>query len=99
ATRACCQRISSRRRRSSDQSSRGFTKTTLNRRHAKTAERRYDLSELSVLRGSCLMILELTDDQKAFQSTAEKFAREILAQRAAGIDKSGECPSDARTAA
>src|SRR5580765_7310944 len=45
------------------------------------------------------MILELTDDQKAFQSTAEKFAREIVAQRAAGIDKSGEVPSDVITAA
>ena len=45
------------------------------------------------------MILELTDDQKAFQSTAEKFAREIVAQRAAGIDKSGEFPSDVITAA
>jgi butyryl-CoA dehydrogenase len=45
------------------------------------------------------MILELTDDQKAFQSTAEKFAREIVAQRAAGIDKSGEFPGDVITAA
>jgi butyryl-CoA dehydrogenase len=45
------------------------------------------------------MILELTDDQKAFQSTAERFAREIVAQRAAGIDKSGEFPSDVITAA
>jgi butyryl-CoA dehydrogenase len=45
------------------------------------------------------MILELTDDQKAFQSTAEKFACEIVAQRAAGIDKSGEFPSDVITAA
>jgi butyryl-CoA dehydrogenase len=45
------------------------------------------------------MILELTDDQKAFQSTAETFAREIVAQRAAGIDKSGEFPSDVITAA
>jgi butyryl-CoA dehydrogenase len=45
------------------------------------------------------MILELTDDQKAFQSTAQKFAREIVAQRAAGIDKSGEFPSDVITAA
>jgi butyryl-CoA dehydrogenase len=45
------------------------------------------------------MILELTDDQKAFQATAQKFAREIVAQRAAGIDKSGEFPSDVITAA
>jgi butyryl-CoA dehydrogenase len=45
------------------------------------------------------MELDLTPDQKAFQSTAEKFAREIVAQRAAGIDKSGEFPSDVITAA
>src|SRR5881628_3042548 len=45
------------------------------------------------------MILELTDDQKAFQATAQKFAREIVAQRAAGIDKSGEFPSDVIAAA
>src|SRR5437773_7799199 len=45
------------------------------------------------------MVLELTDDQKAFQSTATRFAREIVAQRAAGIDKSGEFPSDVINAA
>jgi butyryl-CoA dehydrogenase len=45
------------------------------------------------------MELDLTPDQKAFQSTAQKFAREIVAQRAAGIDKSGEFPSDVITAA
>ena len=45
------------------------------------------------------MELELNPDQKAFQSTAETFAREIVAQRAAGIDKSGEFPSDVITAA
>ena len=45
------------------------------------------------------MVLELTDDQKTFQSTAQTFAREIVAQRAAGIDKSGEFPSDVITAA
>jgi butyryl-CoA dehydrogenase len=45
------------------------------------------------------MELDLTPDQKAFQSIAEKFAREIVAQRAAGIDKSGEFPSDVITAA
>jgi butyryl-CoA dehydrogenase len=45
------------------------------------------------------VILELTDDQKAFQSTAQKFAREIVAQRAAAIDKSGEYPSDVMHAA
>ena len=45
------------------------------------------------------MELDLTPDQKAFQATAQKFAREIVAQRAAGIDKSGEFPSDVITAA
>jgi butyryl-CoA dehydrogenase len=45
------------------------------------------------------MELELSAEQKAFQSTAETFAREIVAQRAAGIDKSGEFPSDVITAA
>jgi butyryl-CoA dehydrogenase len=45
------------------------------------------------------MILELTDDQKAYQAIAERFAREIVAQRAAGIDKSGEFPADVLHAA
>ncbi len=45
------------------------------------------------------MILELTADQKAFQSEIEQFAREIVAQRAAGIDKSGEFPADVMHAA
>src|SRR5256885_5150032 len=40
------------------------------------------------------MILELTAEQKAFQQQVEQFAREIVAQRAAGIDKSGEFPAD-----
>jgi butyryl-CoA dehydrogenase len=40
------------------------------------------------------MILELTPEQKAFQQHVQKFAREIVAQRAAGIDKSGEFPAD-----
>ncbi len=40
------------------------------------------------------MVLELTGDQKAFQATAQKFARKIVSQRAAGIDKSGEFPTD-----
>jgi len=40
------------------------------------------------------MILELTRDQLAFKESAEKFAREIVAQRAAGIDKTGEFPAD-----
>jgi butyryl-CoA dehydrogenase len=45
------------------------------------------------------MILELTPDQKAFQQQVEQFAREIVAQRAAGIDKSGEFPADVMHAA
>jgi len=45
------------------------------------------------------MILELTSEQLAFQQQAEQFAREIVAQRAAGIDKSGEFPSDVMHAA
>jgi butyryl-CoA dehydrogenase len=45
------------------------------------------------------MQLELTDDQKSFQATAQAFAREIVAQRAAGIDKSGEFPADVLHAA
>jgi butyryl-CoA dehydrogenase len=40
------------------------------------------------------MILELTAEQKSFQQQIEQFAREIVAQRAAGIDKSGEFPAD-----
>src|SRR5258708_12463564 len=45
------------------------------------------------------MILELTDAQKAFQTSVRQFAREIVAQRAAGIDKSGEYPADVMHAA
>jgi butyryl-CoA dehydrogenase len=45
------------------------------------------------------MILELTAEQTAFQQQVEQFAREIVAQRAAGIDKSGEFPADVMHAA
>ena len=45
------------------------------------------------------MELALTSEQQAFQATAQRFAAEIVAQRAAGIDKSGEFPSDVITAA
>jgi butyryl-CoA dehydrogenase len=45
------------------------------------------------------MFLELTLEQKAFQQHVEQFAREIVAQRAAGIDKSGEFPADVMHAA
>src|SRR2546427_317552 len=40
------------------------------------------------------MVLELTAEQRAFKETAHRFAHEIVAQRAAGIDKSGEFPAD-----
>jgi butyryl-CoA dehydrogenase len=45
------------------------------------------------------MILELTPEQTAFKQQVEQFAREIVAQRAAGIDKSGEFPADVMHAA
>src|SRR5499426_482736 len=45
------------------------------------------------------MVLELTSEQRAFQESAQKFAREIVAQRAASIDRSGEFPSDVLHAA
>src|SRR5258705_1830018 len=45
------------------------------------------------------MILELTKEQEAFQQQIAQFAREIVAQRAAGIDKSGEFPADVMHAA
>jgi len=45
------------------------------------------------------MVLELTPEQRAFKESAERFAREIVAQRAAGIDKSGEFPADVLHAA
>ena len=45
------------------------------------------------------MFLELTPEQEAFKQQAERFAREIVAQRAAGIDKSGEFPTDIMHAA
>jgi len=45
------------------------------------------------------MILELTPEQQSFKASAERFAREVVAQRAAGIDKSGEFPADVLHAA
>ena len=45
------------------------------------------------------MILELTPEQEAFQKDIEIFARDIVALRAAGIDKSGEFPTDVMHAA
>src|SRR6185503_19739532 len=57
------------------------------------------LCVLGVLCVDSTMMLELTDEQKAFQQQIERFAREIVAQRAAGIDKSGEFPTDVMHAA
>jgi butyryl-CoA dehydrogenase len=45
------------------------------------------------------MDFDLTPDQRAFQATIEQFAREIVAPRAAAIDKSGEFPTDVMHAA
>jgi alkylation response protein AidB-like acyl-CoA dehydrogenase len=45
------------------------------------------------------MDFELTDSQRAFQASIQQFAREIVAPRAAGIDHSGEFPSDVMYAA
>src|SRR5262245_39527830 len=45
------------------------------------------------------MILELTSEQRAFQHQIEAFARDVVALRAAGIDKSGEFPADVMHAA
>jgi butyryl-CoA dehydrogenase len=45
------------------------------------------------------MILELTAEQELFKQQIDQFAREIVVQRAAGIDKSGEFPSDVMHAA
>jgi alkylation response protein AidB-like acyl-CoA dehydrogenase len=46
-----------------------------------------------------LMNFELTDDQRGFQASIQQFAREIIAPRAAAIDKSGEFPTDVMHAA
>src|SRR6188474_3089891 len=45
------------------------------------------------------MNFDLTSDQRAFQQTIDQFAREIVAPRAAAIDKSGEFPTDVMHAA
>jgi len=45
------------------------------------------------------MFLELTPEQESFKQQIERFAREVVAQRAAGIDKSGEFPADVMHAA
>jgi alkylation response protein AidB-like acyl-CoA dehydrogenase len=45
------------------------------------------------------MVLELTPEQLAFRQAAERFAREVVAPRAAAIDQSGEFPADVIRAA
>src|SRR5881296_828670 len=45
------------------------------------------------------MMLELTPEQTAFQQQVETFARDVVSLRAAGIDKSGEFPTDVMHAA
>jgi len=45
------------------------------------------------------MNFDLTQEQRAFQGAIEQFAREIVAPRAASIDKSGEFPTDVMHAA
>src|SRR4026208_422918 len=45
------------------------------------------------------MNFDLTPEQQAFKAQIEHFAREIVAPRAAGIDKSGEFPTDVMHAA
>jgi butyryl-CoA dehydrogenase len=45
------------------------------------------------------MILELTPEQEAFKQQVEQFARDVVSLRAAGIDKSGEFPTDVMHAA
>jgi butyryl-CoA dehydrogenase len=45
------------------------------------------------------MILELTSEQRAFKERIERFARDVVAPRAASIDKTGEYPTDVMHAA
>ena len=45
------------------------------------------------------MNFDLTPEQRAFQETIQQFAREIVAPRAASIDKTGEFPADVMHAA
>jgi butyryl-CoA dehydrogenase len=45
------------------------------------------------------VILELSDQQQAFQTATEEFARAVVAPRAAAIDESGEFPVDVIKAA
>jgi alkylation response protein AidB-like acyl-CoA dehydrogenase len=45
------------------------------------------------------MVLELTPEQESFKQSAEQFAREVVARRAAAIDESGQFPTDVLRAA
>ena len=45
------------------------------------------------------MIFDLTPEQEAFKASAEKFAREVVAPRAAAIDETGDYPVDVVRAA
>src|SRR5436190_16507463 len=45
------------------------------------------------------MILELTAEQESFKQSAQHFARDVVAPRAAAIDESGEFPADVLRAA
>ncbi len=45
------------------------------------------------------MVLELTPEQQAFKKSVERFAREVVAPRAAAIDESGDYPLDVMRAA
>ena len=45
------------------------------------------------------MILDLTPEQEAFKALTERFAREVVAPRAAAIDETGEYPRDVIRAA
>jgi len=45
------------------------------------------------------MNFELTNDQQAFREQIEQFARDVVAPRAASIDKTGEYPADVMHAA
>ncbi len=45
------------------------------------------------------MNLELTKEQQSYREQIERFAREVVAPRAASIDKTGEYPADVMHAA
>ena len=45
------------------------------------------------------MVFDLTPEQEAFKASTERFAREVVAPRAAAIDETGEYPVDVVRAA